>query len=57
MFQEVNLGNNEVALDGGLAIVEALKGKPDLESLELDGMLLEASNALHVWTCFNLHIC
>lgn len=36
-LKEVNLGNNEVALDGGLAIVEALKGKPDLESLELDG--------------------
>uniref|UniRef100_A0A131XHW0 Putative ran gtpase-activating protein n=1 Tax=Hyalomma excavatum TaxID=257692 RepID=A0A131XHW0_9ACAR len=36
-LKEVNLGNNEVALDGGLEIVEALKGKPDLETLELDG--------------------
>ncbi|KAH6936341.1 hypothetical protein HPB50_016202 [Hyalomma asiaticum] len=37
VFGEVNLGNNEVALDGGLEVVEALKEKPDLETLELDG--------------------
>ncbi|KAL3178103.1 hypothetical protein MRX96_038632 [Rhipicephalus microplus] len=36
-LKNVNLGNNEITLDGGLAIVEALKGKPDLETLELDG--------------------
>lgn len=36
-LKEVNLGNNEIAVDGGLEIVEALKGKPDLETLELDG--------------------
>ncbi|KAK8785104.1 hypothetical protein V5799_008528 [Amblyomma americanum] len=36
-LKDVNLGYNEVTLDGGLAIVEALKDKPLLETLELDG--------------------
>uniref|UniRef100_A0A1E1X9W8 Putative ran gtpase-activating protein n=1 Tax=Amblyomma aureolatum TaxID=187763 RepID=A0A1E1X9W8_9ACAR len=36
-LKDVNLGYNELTLDGGLAIVEALKEKPLLETLELDG--------------------
>uniref|UniRef100_G3MR46 Ran-GTPase activating protein 1 C-terminal domain-containing protein n=1 Tax=Amblyomma maculatum TaxID=34609 RepID=G3MR46_AMBMU len=36
-LKDVNLGYNELTLDGGLAIVEAVKDKPLLETLELDG--------------------
>lgn len=36
-LKEVNLGYNELTLDGGIAVVEALKDKPLLELLELDG--------------------
>lgn len=36
-LKEVHLGYNELTLDGGLAVVEALKDKPLLELLELDG--------------------
>lgn len=36
-LKEVNLGYNDINLSGGLAIVEALRDKPLLELLELDG--------------------
>lgn len=36
-LKEVNLGYNELTLEGGCAVVEAVKDKPLLELLELDG--------------------